>query len=968
MSDDAGRDDKPRSRARADRPDTESERDEERDDEDGETSADIEIDRLSVYEGTGVRVERARNVYLTRHVRLSEDRETELQLIERLEQDWVSGWLADRVPSASRLELPKRFRPELVARPWARELKPATGPVPTGQSIREIYRQSQRTLLIVGKRGFGKTVTQLELARDLLLEARSDDRAPIPVVFKLSTWDAKFKDLDTWMCRELNRRYFLSVEWSRRWLAKHRIAPMLDGLDEVHPELRRNCVQAINDYAKASGLVVTALEEHCVPWTRLRIQAAIEIQQIAHSQSVEYLNKTCESTPMLKSTMQSAAELARVGSSPLMLHMVASAFDVERLVNSAKSHDSQEEVERVVFATFVDDVFARQAEESETEADLQETRLTLARLARGMTRHNTTLFAFDQLQPSWLVTRSQIREYVYASRALAVVAGTLLACVPALTGAASTSFETSWLVTSWLFTAAMSTCALMFYTVLSWERRGHAMRHVLSPFLLISVMIGGVPLIARALENTPANDIKLLGRVAWSRARWKGALTTAIRAGAVAGIMMGLLAASVSFIVGIFLKAPPPGYATTAGVVLGMPLMTVALCFMGAAFAGGFGWEERDAKHVRTSANDALRGAARAAVGSSLSLLCLGAGIVACRGLGTQLTAATIFGAVLCYLYYAALNFVLSSGTFDLIGHFTLRELLHRRKVLPRELAKHVERGVQLKLLQRTGGSYAFFHPRLQEFLAEEGHDPREEARIAVSPSEPARPGDGSILAALTLSSTVPWILALALTTLVAGMIHRNQTREASAAAKRDRAASAAAEAAVRNPSTKGASPVERARSGFNAGLRAYQSGRVQEAIDFYTTAIAVLNDHQEDSLLGVLHDNVGYAYFDLGELDEALMHWETALPYAVDQADVLAGRGLAFAVQGKREAALAAYREAVNLDLRYLDIDALVAQKMYSSKAVEAARPLIELVRAEREKSKSRSKAKSRRPAALSD
>jgi len=127
-------------------------------------------------------------------------------------------------------------------------LVPASQRLPKEKKIGEIFDEANRSLLILGAPGSGKTTTLLELALDLIPRAESDQNQPIPVVFNLSTWSAKQQSLVDWLTAELSSKYRIPKKVSRRWLEDNSLLPLLDGLDEVKPDYRAACVKAINEF------------------------------------------------------------------------------------------------------------------------------------------------------------------------------------------------------------------------------------------------------------------------------------------------------------------------------------------------------------------------------------------------------------------------------------------------------------------------------------------------------------------------------------------------------------------------------------------------------------------------------------------------------------------------------------------------------------------------------------------------
>lgn len=143
-------------------------------------------------------------------------------------------------------------------------------------------------LLVIGPAGYGKSVALLDIAQHLAHTGGFG----APVVFHLGSWRAG-DDLAAWMVRVLcdptgplpGAKRVVS-----RWVRDGRIAPLLDGLDEiVDDDLRRACVAAVNAFvhhAVASTAVVVAsrpAEYTAISRPRaacLAVNAAIELQAL----------------------------------------------------------------------------------------------------------------------------------------------------------------------------------------------------------------------------------------------------------------------------------------------------------------------------------------------------------------------------------------------------------------------------------------------------------------------------------------------------------------------------------------------------------------------------------------------------------------------------------------------------------------------------------------------------------------
>src|SRR4051794_16357928 len=122
-----------------------------------------------------------------------------------------------------------------------------------------IFDELGQALLILGAPGAGKTTLLLELARDLLDRAERDPAHLIPVVFHLSSWAVRRRPLADWLVDELAERYYVPRKQAQAWINAEQVLPLLDGLDEVAPDHRAACVEAINTFRHQHGLVPLAV-------------------------------------------------------------------------------------------------------------------------------------------------------------------------------------------------------------------------------------------------------------------------------------------------------------------------------------------------------------------------------------------------------------------------------------------------------------------------------------------------------------------------------------------------------------------------------------------------------------------------------------------------------------------------------------------------------------------------------------
>ena len=167
----------------------------------------------------------------------AEDRRNLLLLLTKVRQFWIEGVLDNSVHGAVLLEIGKSAQTEAVEHPWERVLElpgeVSSQIVSADKKIGDLFEDVGRSLLILGDPGSGKTITLLELARDLINRVETDPTQPVPVVFTLSSWVDKRQPLLDWLTEELAAKYHVGKKLGQSWLERNRLLLLLDGLDEV---------------------------------------------------------------------------------------------------------------------------------------------------------------------------------------------------------------------------------------------------------------------------------------------------------------------------------------------------------------------------------------------------------------------------------------------------------------------------------------------------------------------------------------------------------------------------------------------------------------------------------------------------------------------------------------------------------------------------------------------------------------
>lgn len=171
-------------------------------------------------------------------------------------------------------------------------------------------RVPTRRLLILGEPGAGKSVLLIRLLQDLV--ERRTDRALVPVLFSLASWNPR-QPMKAWLAAQLRRTYpglrspaptAVTTgndpgDLAQALLDAGRILPLLDGFDELPPAVHATALDALNRSLSARQPLVLA--SRVTPYraalrrpdtvVRLNGAAAIELLPLAADAAAEYLRR-----------------------------------------------------------------------------------------------------------------------------------------------------------------------------------------------------------------------------------------------------------------------------------------------------------------------------------------------------------------------------------------------------------------------------------------------------------------------------------------------------------------------------------------------------------------------------------------------------------------------------------------------------------------------------------------------------
>ncbi|WP_248963798.1 NACHT domain-containing protein [Sphaerisporangium perillae] len=185
-------------------------------------------------------------------------------------------------------------------------------------------------LVVLGEPGAGKSVLAVLLTLGLLqhrqiLSPEERERAPVPVLLPMASWNPQAEGLELFLARRLGQEYPRlrrqagegEPDLSAALVADRRILPILDGLDELPTPLHARAVGELNAYAgTGQGLVVTCRSREyeqaiSTRGAELARAAVVELQPVALEQVIAFLSQPAIARPRWKPAGKAKAQVRR---------------------------------------------------------------------------------------------------------------------------------------------------------------------------------------------------------------------------------------------------------------------------------------------------------------------------------------------------------------------------------------------------------------------------------------------------------------------------------------------------------------------------------------------------------------------------------------------------------------------------------------------------------------------------------
>ncbi len=370
----------------------------------------------------------------------TDDRQNRAVMLQNVEDFWLKGVLNPAL-EAGTLDIGLSSAPGAVLR----HKDYGDYELPPNANILDVFNDMNRELLILGAPGGGKTVLLLQLARELIKQAknphsltsspsgRGSTEQPIPVVFNLSSWAAERKPLAVWLVDELRQKYQVPKKVATAWVEGEKLLLLLDGLDEVAEQYRNACVDAINAYRQQYRMVDLAVCSRVADYdaltSKLDVRGAIVLEPLSQPTIEKYLDRP--ELASLRQAMASDEALQGMSQVPFLLNAMAYAYagvsatslEIPPSLTFSRSDDQVEQGKARRTQLFDRWVARRLAARPTSDYSPSKVRKWLGWLAEKLENLKQTTFFVGRLQPSWLTTKSDLMLYRVST---ALITGTFL--------------------------------------------------------------------------------------------------------------------------------------------------------------------------------------------------------------------------------------------------------------------------------------------------------------------------------------------------------------------------------------------------------------------------------------------------------------------------------------------------------------------------------------------------------------
>lgn len=340
-------------------------------------------------------------------------------LLDLVQKSWIEGVLEKSLHLEHMIELGLEKHFDAVTVTEAKSLNQDNQVLllPEGTRAIDIFGEleNKRTMLILGEAGAGKTTALLEIARELINDARVDNTLPIPVILNLSSWgaDRQQKSLDKWLVEELHRFYQFPRFICESLIKNQQLLLLLDGLDEIgaldednQDKQRQACILTINqflrNYERTEMVVCCRIGEYNLTPEKIDCQCAVLYKSITPAQANRYLDDNQDTLPGVKVLFPEDLTIQSLVENPLTLNMMTFAYQ-EKSREDLAGIKSFSEREKNLLDTYIEEKFKRdKSGDSYSDKKAKHWLTWLAQRMLQQPKQSKQIFLIEQIQPDWL--------------------------------------------------------------------------------------------------------------------------------------------------------------------------------------------------------------------------------------------------------------------------------------------------------------------------------------------------------------------------------------------------------------------------------------------------------------------------------------------------------------------------------------------------------------------------------------
>ncbi len=227
------------------------------------------------------------------------------------------------------------------------------------------FEQYQGRVLLLGEPGAGKSTTLLALARDAIVARLDDMTQPLPILQRISLWDAGNKTpMADWLAQSTD----IAKDNMTAMLAQGQCLLLLDALDELGREREEDPLPTspqhmggvkikydprkrfIEIIPPNNQVVISCrIEDYTELGEKLPLNGAVTLQPLLDNQIEDYLSDL----PDLWNVICADADLLNIARTPLLLSLIAFAFR-DRPEDLHQAHDLTEfKLRQFIFERYV---------------------------------------------------------------------------------------------------------------------------------------------------------------------------------------------------------------------------------------------------------------------------------------------------------------------------------------------------------------------------------------------------------------------------------------------------------------------------------------------------------------------------------------------------------------------------------------------------------------------------------------